>query len=142
MTSIIDKARSAATNEVKKISILIFLGVQLLFFGIIFGVPVTLDLNLGRVMAVLGFVLTLIGSVGAIITYYEVYNDYLTANIPELQANRVLSSVHAPKVQVLEEGEEVVKPRTVRAEDLWVETPLPEAKPRTARRQKQSAAAS
>ncbi len=136
MSSIIDKARIAATNEVKKVGILIFLGVELLFFGIIFGVPITLDTNVGRVFAVLGFVLTLIGSVGGIITYYEVYNDYLTANIPELQATRVLTAVKTPlpKVQMLEE----IKPRTVQAADLWVEAPLPVAKPRT-RKQRASA---
>ena len=142
MSSIIDKARIAATNEVKKVGILIFLGVELLFFGIIFGVPITLDTNVGRVFAVLGFVLTLIGSVGGIITYYEVYNDYLTANIPELQATRVLTAVQTPlpklpKVQMLEE----IKPRTVQAADLWVQAPLPIAKPRT-RRQKAAATSS
>ncbi len=137
MASIVDKARIAATNEVKKVGILIFLGVELLFFGIIFGVPITLDTNVGRVFAVLGFVLTLIGSVGGIITYYEVYNDYLTANIPELQATRVLTAVKTPlpKVHMLEE----IKPRTVQAADLWVQAPLPVAKPRT---RKQKAAAS
>ncbi len=139
MSSIIDKARIAATNEVKKVGILIFLGVELLFFGIIFGVPITLDTNVGRVFAVLGFVLTLIGSVGGIITYYEVYNDYLTANIPELQATRVITAVKTPlpKVQMLEE----IKPRTVQAADLWVQAPLPIAKPRT-RRQRATASAS
>lgn len=139
MASIVDKARIAATNEVKKVGILIFLGVELLFFGIIFGVPITLDTNVGRVFAVLGFVLTLIGSVGGIITYYEVYNDYLTANIPELQATRVLTAVKTPlpKVQMLEE----IKPRTVNAADLWVQAPLPVAKPRT-RRQKAATSSS
>ncbi len=130
----------AATSEVKKVGILIFLGVELLFFGIIFGVPVVLDVNIGRVFAVLGFILTLIGSVGAIITYYEVYNDVLTANIPELQATRILTAVKAPlmapKIQMLEE---TVSPRTVQAADLWVQAPLPVAKPRT-RRQKAAAA--
>ncbi len=136
MASIVDKARIAATSEVKKVGILIFLGVELLFFGIIFGVPITLDTNVGRVFAVLGFILTLIGSVGAIITYYEVYNDYLTANIPELQATRVLTAVKTPlpKVHMLEE----IKPRTVQASDLWVQAPLPVAKPRT-RKQRASA---
>jgi hypothetical protein len=136
LSSIVDKARVAATNEVKKVGILIFLGVELLFFGIIFGVPITLDTNVGRVFAVLGFVLTLIGAVGGIITYYEVYNDYLTANIPELQATRVITAVKAPlpKVHMLEE----IKPRTVQAADLWVEAPLPVAKPKT-RRQKAAA---
>jgi len=139
LSSIIDKARIAATNEVKKVGILIFLGVELLFFGIIFGVPITLDTNIGRVFAVLGFVLTLIGSVGGIITYYEVYNDVLTANIPELQATRVIQAVQTPlpKVQMLEE----IKPRTVHASDLWVQAPLPIAKPRT-RRQKAAASSS
>ena len=130
----------AATSEVKKVGILIFLGVELLFFGIIFGVPVVLDVNIGRVFAVLGFILTLIGSVGAIITYYEVYNDVLTANIPELQATRVLTAVKtplvAPKIQMLEE---TIRPRTVQASDLWVQAPLPIAKPKT-RRQKTAAA--
>jgi hypothetical protein len=138
LSSIVDKARVAATNEVKKVGILIFLGVELLFFGIIFGVPITLDTNVGRVFAVLGFVLTLIGAVGGIITYYEVYNDYLTANIPELQATRVITAVKTPlpKVHMLEE----IKPRTVQAADLWVEAPLPVAKPKT-RRQKAAASA-
>jgi len=127
----------AATSEVKKVGILIFLGVELLFFGIVFGVPITLDVNVGRIFAVLGFILTLIGSVGAIITYYEVYNDVLTANIPELQATRVLTAVKAPppKMQMLEE---TIRPRTVTAADLWVQAPLPIAKPRT-RRQKAAA---
>ncbi len=138
MSSILEKAKLAATSEVKKVALLIFIGVELLLFGVIFGVPITLDTNLGRVLAVLGFILTLVGSVGAIITYYEVYNDYITANIPELQAKRVLTSVAAPKVRMLDEEPEAVRPRTVEAADLWP-APFAEAKPKT-RRHKQTAA--
>ncbi len=136
MASILEKAREAANAEAKKITVLIFIGVLLLLFGVVFGVPITLDVNLGRVLAVLGFILTLIGAVGAIITYYEAYNDYLMANVPALQSNRVMANVTAPKVHMLEEVEEVVKPPAVKKEDLQADAPLPEPKAKQPRRQK------